>query len=111
MAEPVTSRPVQVRAEDWPAQAADAIVDAVGLVRDKATGPVLKAARAVVYGVILGVAGLALLILVPTLAVRILDIIIPGPVWSAHLVLGGVTTLVGLYLLRVARRTAPSGAD
>ena len=39
---------------DWPAQAADAIVNAVETVRDRTTTPIMKVARGLVFGVFAG---------------------------------------------------------
>ena len=46
---------------DWGAQASTAFLDLVDNVRGKTTGPLLKAARAVVYGLVILVAALMLL--------------------------------------------------
>lgn len=91
---------------DWPAQAADAIVEVVGKVRDATTGPILTAARGVVYGTAIALLGATALVLVLVGAVRFLDTLIPGEVWSAYLVLGLVLTGIGLVLW--SRRHAPS---
>jgi hypothetical protein len=39
-----------------------------------------------------------MLVLLAIAAVRALDILIPGPVWSAHLAVGTVFVLAGLWL-------------
>ena len=38
--------------DEWPAQAADTIVDTIAKVRDKTTKPAIVASRAIVYGLI-----------------------------------------------------------
>ena len=83
---------------DWGAQASTAFLDLVDNVRGKTTGPLLKAARAVVYGLVILVAALMLLVLVVAMLVRLTDIIVPGQVWSAYLVLGAIFFLVGAIL-------------
>ena len=91
-------------ADDWPAQAADTIVRVVGSVRDKTTGPALKAARAVVYGLLAALLGMAVLVLVSVALVRVVDAYLPSSVfgdthtWAAHLVVGLPFTLAGLLL-------------
>ncbi|MFP4511582.1 MAG: hypothetical protein ACLFRV_01400 [Acidimicrobiales bacterium] len=89
---------------DWPAQAADAVVDVVGTVRDRAVEPLLKVARAIVYGLLITVVAITAVVLVVILAIRMLDAYLPGEVWSAYLLLGGVFTLAGFICW--SRRTA-----
>lgn len=83
---------------DWPAQAADTIVDAVGKVRDATTGRLLMLARGVVYGTAIVVLAITFLVLFIIGTVRALDAVLPGEVWSAYLVVGVVTTAAGLIL-------------
>lgn len=84
--------------EDWPTQAADAIERVVGTVREKATEPVERIVRLVVYGILAAILGVAALVLAIVALVRVLDVVIPGEVWSAHLVLGAILCIVGLVL-------------
>ena len=65
--------------EDWADQAADTVVKVVDAVREKTTGPVLTAARAIVYGIIGVFAALVALILLIIALVRIVDVYLPGP--------------------------------
>ena len=83
---------------DWPAQAADVVVDLVATVRDRTVGPAQLVARVVVYGVLIVPLACMALVLVLIGLIRALDIAIPGEVWSAYLVLGALFTLVGLFL-------------
>jgi hypothetical protein len=92
---------------DWPAQAADAVVDLVGTVRDKTVAPLLKVARAVVYGVLIAVVGTMALVLSVIFAIRIIDVYLPGDVWSAYLLLGSIFTLAGFVMWS---RRKPSSA-
>jgi hypothetical protein len=89
---------------DWAAQTADAIERVITGIRDKTTGPVEKVARVVVYGLVAGILGIAALVLLAVTLVRVLDIVIPGEVWSAHLLTGGIFTVAGMFLWR--KRTA-----
>ena len=73
---------------DWGTQVSNAFFDLVDKVRGKTTGPLLKVARALVYGLVILVAAMMLLVLGLIGLVRLADIAIPGAVWSAYLVLG-----------------------
>jgi hypothetical protein len=120
MAEPPSSEPrgqerpahlraipsaADVDATDWPAQVADTIERVVQGVRDKTTGPAINAARWLVAGMFALFAGTAVLILVVVMLIRALDSYLPGEVWAAHLVLGLVLAVVGVFMIRHARRT------
>jgi hypothetical protein len=85
---------------DWAAQTADKIDRIVGSVRGKTSEPLERVARIVVYGLVAAIVGVAALVLSAVLVVRALDVAIPGEVWSAHLVAGGIFTLAGLFLWR-----------
>ena len=93
---------------EWPAQAADAIVDTIGKVRDKTTRPAIVAARAVVYGFIAAVVGIIAAILALILLVRLYDNYVPGHVWPLYAVLFAVFTFGGVFCLRKANAPAPS---
>ncbi len=82
---------------DWPAQAADTVVDVVGSVRERVIEPLLKIARVVVYGLLISVAALVALVLLLIALVRMLDSYLPGEVWSAYLLLGGLFTIGGVF--------------
>jgi hypothetical protein len=81
----------------WPAQAADTIERLVGTVREKATGPILKAVRAVVFGFVALILGLIAVTILAIVAVRLLTLI-PGGVWVGYAIAGGVFLLVGFGL-------------
>jgi hypothetical protein len=81
--------------DDWPAQAADAIERYVGTVRDKTTGPALKASRAIVYGTFAAIVGVAAVVLLTVAFVRFVNVWLPGDVWAAHLLVGVVFTAAG----------------
>lgn len=95
---------------DWPAQAADAIERAVGAVRDKTTGPAITVARGLVYGTFALLVGSVVAVLLAISAVRVLDVYLPDAVvgeqhtWAAHLVIGSLFTLVGMFLWSRRRR-------
>lgn len=100
---------------DWPAQAADTIERVVQTVRDKTTGPAITAARWLVAGLILLVAGTMALILLVVMVVRLLDAYLPDSVfgedhvWAAHALVGLPLFVGGLVLLRKSR-SAPDDA-
>ena len=90
--------------EDWPAQVADTIVNVVGSVRDKTTGPALTIARGVVYGTFAAIVGCVALVLLVIASVRLIDSYLPDAVfgethtWAAHMIIGLVLTIAGLVL-------------
>lgn len=86
-------------------QVADTIESVVGSVRNKTAVPLETVARGLVYGIIVATLGVAALVLVTILAVRVLDYVLP--VWAAYAILGGLFTLLGLLLWRKRR---PSSA-
>jgi hypothetical protein len=75
---------------DWTTDAADAIDNAVGLVRERTVEPVQAAARVAIYGL------LAVLVLLPALALttialfRVLTIAALGHVWIPWCGLGAI---------------------
>jgi hypothetical protein len=88
---------------DWGLQATDTFVGLIDTVKTKTTGPLLKAVRALVYGLVIAVVGVVALIFTVIGLIRLINSYLPGDVWAAHLLLGGVFTLAGLVLW--AKRT------
>jgi len=107
-------RATSTGAGDWPAQAADTIVKVVGTVRNRTTGTAITAARAVVYGLLAAVLGTTALILLSVMLVRVVVLAADGllglgdadragrAVWIAHLLVGLVFVLGGLWLWKKA---------
>lgn len=91
---------------DWAAQTADSIERVVGSIRAKTADPLDRIVRVVVYGLLAGIVGVAALVLLIAALIRALDVAIPGGVWSAHLIVGGIFTLAGLFLW--TKRRAPA---
>ncbi len=85
---------------DWAAQTADGIERLVGSVRAKTADPLEKVARGLVYGLVAGIVGVAAMVLAAVALVRVLDLAVPGDVWSAHALAGGIFVLGGLLLWR-----------
>jgi hypothetical protein len=96
------SVPAVTDQQDWPAQAADAIVEQVGKVRDRTTGPAIKASGYIVFGAFATLLGTVALVLFLIGAFRALDAYLPDAVfgeehtWAAHTILGTVLVLAGL---------------
>lgn len=95
--------------QDWPAQAADAIVTQVGRVRDRTTGPAVRFSGYVVFGAFATLLGSVAFVLFLVGAFRALDAYLPDAVfgeehtWAAHTVLGAVLVLGGLLTGRKMR--------
>ncbi len=85
---------------DWAAQTADTIERLVASVRAKTADPLDKVARALVYGLVAAIVGVAALVLGAVALVRVLDVVLPGDVWAAHALSGGIFVVVGLLLWR-----------
>ena len=105
---PASSAPTPAAADtpDWPAQAADAIVEQVGKVRDRTTGPAIKISGYVVFGAFAALLGTVALILFLIGAFRVIDAYLPDSVfgeehtWAAHSMLGALLVLAGLFTSR-----------
>jgi hypothetical protein len=91
-------------APDWAARTADSIERVVTTVRDRTTRPVLIAGRAVVFGLLAAIVGVAAVVLLSIIVVRVL-VILTDRAWLGELILGALFVIVGLVLLRL-RRTA-----
>ncbi|MCY4133512.1 MAG: hypothetical protein OXG30_01165 [bacterium] len=89
--------------EDWPEQAADAVVNAVDKVRDVTTGPVINVSRLFAY-LIFGVFPLIIVLVLGIIAaVRGLEVA-TGRAWAAHGILG--LLFVSLGALAWSRRAS-----
>jgi len=89
---------------DWASQAIDALDRVVGSIRDRAVGPALTAARALVYGTLAAIVGSVGAVLFAVTAIRVLDVYIPGDVWIPYTIVGGIFFLAGV--LAFPRRKA-----
>ena len=85
-------------------------VEQVGKIRDKTTGPALKAARYAVFAAFAISLGTVALVIFIIGAVRVLDVYLPNSVfgethtWAAHSIIGAVLLLAGLVLFRSKAR-------
>jgi vacuolar-type H+-ATPase subunit I/STV1 len=93
-------------AGDWPAQAADLIVNTVGTVRDRTTGTILSIARITVFGLLAVVLGLVVVVLSLIGLIRLLDVILPSSVWLPYLIVGSISLGGGILVFR--RRIPPT---
>lgn len=93
---------------EWPAQAADTIVDTIAKVRDKTTKPIIVAARALVYGLLAAIMGTVAAVLAMILVVRAWDNWVPGDVWVLYVLLAVGFSAGGAVLLRKANDTRPA---
>src|SRR5438270_12493119 len=108
----MASAPPAPPSGDWPADVTARIESVVGSVRDKTTVPAATAARAVVYGLVLGVFAAALGLLVVIALVRLLDVYLPfHPVGRRVRVVGAGASAIFLSRGRLlVRRPPPKGA-
>jgi H+/Cl- antiporter ClcA len=92
---------------DWPAQLTGLIVRAVEQVREKTTRPATTVVRAIVYGLIAAVLGIALASLLFIGLFRAADVlrnlVVEDAVWLTYVVLGVLFTAVGAFLFRLRK--------
>jgi len=97
---------------NWADDTTDTVVRLVGTVRDKATTPVVYAARALVFGVIavfLGLFALIILLIGLTRGIQSgLDAVVDHDraVYISYLAVGGIFSLVGLLLFKKRNSSA-----
>lgn len=101
MAEPAstitgaTTRLPDSNEPDWTDQVTDLVVDVVDRIHDSTTGPLISVAKSVVVGVVAAIVAVAVLVVLTLITVRSLDLI-PGDIWIPYVVLGLLTTALGL---------------
>jgi len=105
------------RSRDWGDQAADTIESVVLTVREKATVPLVTAARAVVFGLVIFVLTAVLAVMLVIGVVRVLDVWLLGwagrahgqvRLWVGYVALGMLFTAGGLVCWR---KSTPVKAD
>tara|TARA_Y100001936_G_scaffold140361_1_gene136978 strand:- start:1458 stop:1763 length:306 start_codon:yes stop_codon:yes gene_type:complete len=80
------------------AQATKFVVNSVGSVRAKTTGPLLFIARVVTYGLVLFIVAIAAVTLLVISTVAVVNQLLPGEVWTTYLLLGLLFALLGIFL-------------
>ena len=93
---------------DWTVKAADTVDNVVGIVRDKAVVPVTTITRWVVFGLLAAIVGLAFLVLLSVMLVRLGVAYLPFEpvyrrVWVTEAILGGIFSLFGLLAWRMRK--------
>jgi H+/Cl- antiporter ClcA len=79
-------------------RALDTVDTIVATVNDKAIRPAIVAARAVVFGVIIGVIALLVVVMLSVGFIRLTtDYLFHYRVWVAYLALGGIFCLSGIF--------------
>ncbi len=80
---------------DWASSLVDRFVEVVDQVRNVTTRPIITLARALVFGLVMVCCAVAATVLAGIGLFRLLDIVLPGESWSAHLVLGATCCALG----------------
>ena len=76
----------------------------VETVRSNTSDRLVSVARLVVYGLLAAIMGTAALVLIAIALIRFLHAYLPGGVWSAELVVGGLFAVGGLFLWQQASK-------
>ncbi len=99
--------PAADAADDWPTKASATIVQYVGTVRDKTTGPALVASRYAVYALAMALIAIMLAVLLLVLLVRLLvtatalfSFVDAGETWLAYYILAFLFIVGGALLWR-----------
>ena len=101
-------QPPGPQVEAWAGEVSGRVVDGVGWLRARTTVPIVRALRAIAYGLVVVVALVTALVLMTIGLVRMWDVYLPlhpvgRRVWLGYVVLGAVLVLAGGALL--ARRS------
>ena len=82
---------------DWTTDAANAIDNAVGIVRERTVVPVQSLVRVVTYGLLAGLIIVPAAIMTTIAAFRLLTIATGNTAWAAWCILGGIFVLGGWF--------------
>jgi len=91
---------------NWAAELADTVERVVGSVRDKTTRPIVKASRAIVFGIIAAMVGVVVVTLAVVGAMRAVEALLDlwlthaRAVYISYFVIGGILCLAGALLMR-----------
>jgi hypothetical protein len=92
-------------ASDLPRRATDAVTGLVDLIHDKAVRPVILIARIVVYSLLIAALVLVVLVCACVGLLRLLDVYAFGHrVWLSYVLVGGLFSAGGLYLMLLAAK-------
>jgi len=84
--------------EEWTNRALDTVDRVVATVNDKAIRPAIVAARGVVFGVIVGMAGLVILVMLSIGLIRLSTVyLFDHKVWISYLVLSAIFCTAGAF--------------
>ena len=90
----------------WQTRVVDMVDDTVAAVHDRVIRPLLLAARAIVYGIIVAAMAFMVSILLSVALVRLLDVYaFRGRVWASDALVGGLLTVLGV--LAWTKRRSP----
>lgn len=108
-----TPAPAPAAEKDWPAQLTDKIVDQIDTLRDRITGPVVKAVQYSLFGAFAVSLGTVALLIALVGTLRAINNYLPSSIfgdehmWLAHTILGAILFAVGL-LLNLKKKKASS---
>lgn len=98
--------------QDWQAKLTDQIIDNVDKVKRLATDNAVLVLRALVFGLVILVLGVAALIMFVTVAIRMADAYLPigngvgDATWAAHLFVGSLFSILGIGAWMSRRTTS-----
>ncbi len=85
-----------IAGSEWPSKVAQTVEDVVGAVQDRAIRPIILAARAVVFGIVVASMALVLCVLLAIALIRLLDVYAFGHrVWPADALVGALMVVAG----------------
>jgi hypothetical protein len=83
---------------DWASSIVGRFVEVVDQVRNVTTRPIITLSRALVFGLVMVCSAIAAAVIAGIGIFRLLNIVLPGESWSAHLVLGTLFCALGTLL-------------
>jgi hypothetical protein len=90
---------------NWAPDLADTVERVVGTVREKTTDNVVKAARAIVFGLLIGLLGITAVVLLVIIFTRALQALLDlavtqaRAVYLSYFIIGGICCLLGALLM------------
>ena len=91
---------------NWAPELADTVERVVGTVRQKSTDNVVKAARAIVFGLLGAFLGLTAVVLLVIIVTRVLQVLLDfavthgQAVYLSYFIVGGICCIVGALLMK-----------